>query len=312
MLIDEVDVTFEGGHGGAGKVAFNPGRFGGPSGGNGGKGGNLILTVTSDIGALNQFSQKTHFVAENGEGGGSNKKTGKNGEDLKISLPIGTTVINKQTEESFELIDLNQEVLICKGGLGGRGNYEFKSPTNTTPMNAQPGLRGATKHLKLLLKLIADCGLIGLPNAGKSSLLNELTKANVKVGSYPFTTLEPGLGVLHGKVIADIPGLIEGASEGKGLGIKFLKHIEKVRLLLHCIAADTISPEKDYQTVRTELGSYNPALLAKEEIILLTKSDLIPKGDLKKKIAEFKKTKKKVYPISIYDWDSIEKLKQIL
>jgi GTPase len=309
MLIDEVDIILRGGHGGAGKVSFGRGKYSGPDGGNGGKGGSIYLKVTSDLTALNQFSKETVLTGENGTAGGSNQKFGKDGKDLILTLPLGTELIDKKNGDVFKLEELDQEVLICKGGLGGKGNTEFKSPSNTTPMYAQKGLNGQERELKVHLKLIADFGLIGLPNAGKSSLLNELTNANAKVGDYNFTTLEPNLGVLEGRVIADIPGLIEGASSGKGLGIRFLKHIEKVGLLLHCISAISEDPVKDYQIIRKELGDYNLELLEKEEIILLTKSDLAEPKELEKKKKELKKFKKDILTVSVHDWDSLTALK---
>lgn len=320
MLIDEVQVLLKGGHGGPGRVSFNPGRRKGPNGGNGGKGGDIYITVTSDLSALNQFSKTKTIEAPNGEMGGIYQKSGKDATDLEIKMPIGTEILDLKTEEKIELNDLNQRILICKGGLGGRGNFEFKSSKNTTPMYAQKGLTGDARELKLILKFLADFGLIGLPNAGKSSLLNELTRANAVVADYPFTTLEANLGVFNPsaglgskpRVIADIPGLIEGASEGKGLGIKFLKHIEKVGLLLHCIAADSEDVLKDYKAVLNELKSYNPEIIKKKEIILLTKSDLVDKKELEKKIKSLNKFKKEILPISIHDWDSLEKLKLLL
>lgn len=319
MLLDEVNIILRGGHGGAGKVSFGPSERSGPDGGNGGKGGDLYLKVTSDLFALNQFSKATTLKAGDGESGGKNLKFGKNGEDLELYLPLGTTLLDQNSGEEFELSDLNQKILIAEGGLGGRGNADFKSPRNTTPKFAQKGLPGKIRNLKVILKLIADFGLIGLPNAGKSSLLNELTSAQAKVANYPFTTLEPNLGVLKSKVLADIPGLIEGASEGKGLGIKFLKHIEKVKLLLHCIDSTSLDVVRDYEIVRNELKNFNPELLDKEEIILLTKSDLIDpdligveKNDLEKKIKELKKLKKELLVVSIHDYDSLENLKKLL
>lgn len=312
MLIDEVEITVKGGHGGPGRVSFGPAKYSGPDGGNGGRGGDVYLKVTSDLFALNQFTKKKFLKAEDGEGGGKNKRSGKDGKDLDLTLPIGTFLEDKNSGEVFELNDLNQGILIARGGLGGKGNFELKSPRVTTPKSAQVGLPGQERQLKVLLKLIADFGLIGLPNAGKSSLLNELTAANVKTAAYPFTTLEPNLGVLNGKVIADIPGLIEGASKGKGLGIKFLKHIEKVKLLLHCISAESEDVLKDYQIVRNELGTFNPELLEKEEIILLTKSDLAEKTGLEKRVKALRKFKREILPVSIYDFDNLEKLKERL
>lgn len=312
MLVDEAEVTLKGGHGGPGRVSFNPGRFGGPSGGNGGKGGDVYVTVTSDLTALNQFTHQIEFEAESGKPGDSNKKSGSNGRDLEIQMPIGTTLIDQRDGEIIDLDSLHEKVLISKGGLGGRGNWVFRSPTNTTPKYAQPGLRGQERNFKVILKLIADFGLIGLPNAGKSSLLNELTAANAKIGAYPFTTVEPNLGAMEGKIIADIPGLIEGASSGKGLGIQFLKHIEKVGVLLHCISSDSSNLKQDYLTVRAEMKKFNPELLEKTEIIILTKSDLLDEKGLKKKMAELKFTKRKIYPVSIHNWESLEGLKSQL
>ena len=319
MLIDEVEITLRGGHGGPGRISFNPGKRSGPNGGNGGKGGGIYLIVTSDLRALNQFSKSKLKEAENGEMGGKFQQSGKDGKDLEIIMPLGSELTDLQTGEVFILDDLNMKILICKGGLGGRGNFAFKSSKNTTPMYAQKGLAGTERNLKVELKFIADFGLIGLPNAGKSSLLNELTSANVKTADYPFTTLEANLGMYNGKVIADVPGLIEGASAGKGLGIKFLKHIEKVKLLIHLVPADSEDVEKDYQVVISEMEKYNPEIVKKPEIILLTKSDLVDKDTLGKKLQLLKKLKKpacrqagQVVPVSIHDWDSLQRLEILL
>jgi GTPase len=312
MLIDEVEITLKAGHGGAGKVSFYPKLKAGPDGGSGGKGGDVYLKVTSDLTALNQFSKTKVLTAENGHQGESFVKTGHDGNDLEITMPIGTELTETETGKVIDLNDLNQRLLICQGGKGGRGNYELRSSRNTTPMTAQRGLPGESKHFKVVLKLIADFGLIGLPNAGKSSLLNELTSANVKVANYPFTTLEPNLGVYGRKILADIPGLIEGASAGRGLGIKFLKHIEKVGLLLHCISAESSDVILDYQTVISEMKKFNPEIAVKPEIILLTKSDLVSKDEIKDKVKVLKKFKRQVLAVSIHDWDSLEELKKVL
>jgi len=302
MLLDKVDVTFSAGNGGNGKVSFKKiGR--GPDGGNGGKGGDLYITAVSDLTVLYQFSQKDMLAAENGIPGGDNIKSGRKGEDLTISLPVGTSLIDRENGRIVaELTEVGQTVKLLKGGDGGHGNWEFRSARNTTPMKAQKGFPGEALNLTLDLKLIADFGLIGLPNSGKSSLLNELTNSNARVGNYAFTTLSPNLGVVNGKVIADIPGLIEGASDGKGLGIKFLKHIEKVKVLIHCIDAQSTDYEKDYKVVRNELKKYNPEMLKKKEIILLTKSDLV----------ENKVSFKDAKLISIHDLESINSLKKLL
>lgn len=305
MLIDEVEITVIAGKGGPGKVSFRTKKGAGPDGGDGGKGGDVFATITSDIYALNRFVSQNILKASDGKPGGANNKSGADGKDLILELSIGT-VISYDDGTEIELNEPNQQILLAKGGLGGRGNSFFKSSLNTTPRYAQPGLKGEEKNLKLRLKLIADFGLIGLPNAGKSSLLNELTNANAKIGDYPFTTLEPNLGVVKGKVLADIPGLIEGASKGRGLGHKFLKHIEKVSLLLHCISSQSEDPLYDYKIVHQELEKYNPGLVEKEEIILLTKSDLVDKPKLAKHVKRLKRLKKKIIPISIYDWESLQ------
>lgn len=308
MLVDEAKIIVQGGKGGPGRVSFYARTRGGPNGGDGGKGGDVYVEVTSDLYALQRFLSHPKCVADNGEQGGFNLKSGASGKDLILKMPIGTSLIDQNGIE-IELNELSKKVLLAKGGLGGKGNSFFKSPSNTTPRYAQPGLRGEEKQLMLKLKLIADSGLIGLPNAGKSSLLNELTNAEAKIGDYPFTTLEPNLGMLSGKVIADIPGLIEGAAEGKGLGHKFLKHIEKVHLLLHCISSQSDNPLKDYMIVHAELEKFNPKLLEKQEIILLTKSDLVEKAQLEKNIRSLGKTKKKILTVSIHNWDSLQALK---
>lgn len=283
MFVDEVEVIFQAGNGHPGKASFYPGWKSGPDGGDGGSGGNIYITVTSDLTLLTQFMGVKKRYAENGQRGGSYRKSGRNGDDITIILPFGSILTDKDTGEVIELSDLQQKILICKGGKGGRGTYALRSPGNTTPLHGEPGQPGQRRNLKIVLKLIADYGLIGLPNAGKSSLLNALTSANVKVANYPFTTLEPNLGTMGGKVLADIPGLIEGASTGKGLGIKFLKHIEKVNLLLHCISAESDNLESDYNIVREELRKFNPKLTEKKEIILLTKSDIVSANVLEKK-----------------------------
>lgn len=312
MFFDEAAITFIAGHGGPGKASFFPGGKSGPDGGDGGKGGDVYIYVTSDLTALNQFSGKKFMQAQDGEPGQKFQKSGKAGHDITITLPVGSTLIDKNTNQVlFELDKVGETLLICKGGKGGKGNYALRSSRNTTPRFTQRGLSGEVINLKIILKLIADYGFIGLPNAGKSSLLNELTNAHVKVASYPFTTLEPNLGVMSGKIMADIPGLIEGACEGKGLGIKFLKHIEKVKLLLHCLDSQSDNIDKDYKVVRGELGKFNQILLKKPAIILLTKSDLVKKEEIKKKQKILQKHGK-VMLVSIHDWDSLEKLKKVL
>jgi GTPase len=319
MLIDEVEITLKAGNGGPGRVSFGKMLKSGPDGGDGGRGGDLYVKAVSDLYALNQFSSVKLKAAQNGEIGGQNQKDGKRGNDLTIELPVGTTLIDQETGEQIDLTEVGQTILVAKGGIGGLGNYDLRSSRNTTPMKAQGGRPGDTRNFKAILKLIADFGLIGLPNAGKSSLLNELTNARAETADYAFTTLEPNLGVLqenkydeNKKILADIPGLIEGASKGKGLGIKFLKHIEKVALLLHCIAADSQDILQDYKTIREELKEFGHGLDQKPEVILLTKTDLVEKDQLKDQMQKLKKLKKKVYAVSIHDFESLESLKKIL
>lgn len=312
MLLDIAEVAFKAGNGGNGKSSFRK-NMKGPDGGNGGRGGDLIVLAKSDLKLLNQFSRETFFSAENGAPGGTNGRTGKNGENLEISLPVGTSIIDKKSgDELFDLKLPYERILIAKGGSGGLGNWEFRSSENRTPKHAEPGEKGEIKELILSLKLIADFGLIGLPNAGKSSLLNELTGSHAKTANYAFTTLSPSLGVFNGKVIADIPGLIEGASHGKGLGIGFLKHVEKVKVLIHCLSCESENVIKDYETVRTELAKFNPILLDKKEIVLLTKSDLVNEKYIKAVIKKLSEKSSQIIQVSINDWSSIENLKKLL
>lgn len=321
MLIDEAEVILSGGHGGPGKVSFGKMMGSGPDGGNGGDGGDVYVEATSDITLLNQFSAENEFAAQMGEAGGQNKRSGKRGNDLTILLPVGTSLVELETKrandlvtsgEVIDLTEVGQVALVARGGRGGKGNWEFRSPRRTTPKFAQPGLDGERRRFQVNLKLIAQYGLIGLPNAGKSSLLNEMTNAKAKIGNYAFTTLSPNLGNLNGRIVADIPGLIEGAHEGRGLGIKFLKHIEKVEVLLHCISAESSDMKHDYEIVRKELIEYKPELAKKKEILLLTKSDTLTPAELKKKVSEAKKLNKNVLVVSIFDYDSIEELKKSL
>lgn len=250
--------------------------------------------------------------AESGENGKFQLHDGHAGADLTLLVPVGTVAHNLDTGKIIEIVQIGQKELIAKGGRGGRGNYHFRSATNTTPMESENGKPGETFQMRLELKMIADVGFIGLPNVGKSSLLNELTNASVKVANYPFTTLEPNLGVYFDLVLADIPGIIEGASEGRGLGIKFLKHIERTKVFFHLVSCASENPMADYKTVRAELELYNPALLEKPEYIFLSKSDEVTSEVVKKITAEFKKAKKMVTPISIMDDESLAEVKKKL
>jgi GTPase len=317
MFVDEAEIELTAGHGGPGKVSFYKVRQKGPDGGNGGKGGDIYFAASDSVTTLGYFLNHKKIFAQNGEAGMSNKKYGKNAQDTVLSVPLQTEIADLETGEKFFLEKPGETILICQGGLGGRGNFEFRSSRNTTPEYAQPGLEGQKRRISLHIKLIADVGLIGLPNSGKSSLLNELTSANVKVGNYAFTTLEPNLGVLQvshkkRKIIADIPGIIEGASTGKGLGLKFLKHIEKVKILLHCIPCDSEDPLSDYHTVSKELADFNPSLKRKKEVIVLTKSDLASEEGIDALKTELGKLGKDIVAVSVYNLESIDNLKGLL
>jgi len=310
MLVDEVEITIKAGNGGNGKVGFRRSKFvprGGPSGGDGGRGGDIYVEGVSDIGALYRFRYQKHFAAENGDGGDLRKKSGKDADDLTLKVPVGSIIYARNgKEETFEIIKEGQIICLAKGGKGGRGNWRYRTSTNQTPMYAQTGFPGEEKHLKIELRLIADVGLIGLPNAGKTSFLNELTNASAKVANYPFTTLEPNLGVMGNLILADIPGLVEGAAEGKGLGHKFLRHIQRTKVLAHCISADSLDLKKDYEIVHSELKKFNEELLDKKEILVLTKTDLINQTEKKEKLAILKKINKNSLAVSIHDLESLK------
>jgi len=313
MLIDDVTIQVMAGNGGDGKVAFNKNMKSlGPVGGSGGHGGSVYLEGISDIGALAQFRNKKDWAAKDGGRGQGQFIDGPRGNELVLRVPVGTVVHNLNTGNVHEIVKANERIQVAQGGKGGRGNFHFRGPTNTSPKEFEPGTAGEHFSLRLELKLIADVGLIGLPNVGKSSLLNELTNAKSKVANYQFTTLEPNLGAYFGLILADIPGLIEGASTGKGLGIKFLRHIERTRVLLHCIAADSPHPYQDYQTIRKELGEYNKKLLDKSEYILITKTDLISPDQLKETVTSLKSLNRQILPVSIHDLDSLKALEKIL
>jgi GTP-binding protein len=292
-LIDEVVIRIQGGSGGNGCISFRRETFvpfGGPNGGDGGKGGDVYLKATRDKTSLLDFKYQPRYLAERGEHGLGKDMFGRGGEDLIVAVPMGTLVFDNQTGELLaDLTEHEQTILVAKGGRGGRGHFSFKSSTNRAPRNATPGELGESKELKLELKLLADVGLIGLPNAGKSSFLTAVSRARPKVADYPFTTLEPALGVVehkgHAFVIADLPGLIERASEGAGLGHRFLRHVARNRVLLHLVDI-TQSPEsiqKSIETIRNELGAYDPELLEREQRLVFTKIDLLPAEDLAEK-----------------------------
>jgi GTPase len=313
MLIDNVKLIIKAGDGGNGAATFLRNGLtakGGPDGGNGGNGGNVYFQGSSNLNDLKQFRFKKKVAAENGTPGKNQKLYGKNADDLIIYVPLGTHITDLQSGRVYEIRNTERPVLFAKGGKGGRGNVEFKTATNQAPNYAEPGTPGEEKEVHLELKLIADIGLIGLPNAGKSSLLATLTRANPKIGNYPFTTLEPNIGMLDEYTIADIPGLIEGASQGKGLGISFLKHIEKTKILLHCIDATDPDPLRTYTIVRNEFAQHNGELLEKPEVVLLTKTDLADPELVEKNKKLFTEKGLEVITCSIYDDDSLNTLKK--
>lgn len=322
-FIDEMTVHVRAGRGGNGVVRWLHEKFkefGGPSGGDGGRGAHVYVRAVRDTTLLARYKNVKEFNAPNGEAGGNNSKHGANGEDMYIDLPVGSVITNNFTKEVYRLDKEGQQIMILKGGNGGLGNERFKSSTNQTPEQWTPGKNGDEGEFYIEVELIADAGLIGLPNAGKTSLLNALTKAHAKVGAYQFTTLEPNLGALYNYVLADIPGLIEGASEGRGLGHKFLRHIKRTKMLFHCISLEHETVEEIqavYKTIRKELEDYHPDMVGKKEVILLTKTDVCMPTELAKKVDDAKKKIKEwkdkdVLTVSVYDIDSLKNLSDFL
>lgn len=304
MLIDNVTLTISAGKGGDGVVRWRREKgipFGGPAGGDGGKGGDVYFHVIRDVTALAVYSHKKEWVGDSGEAGQKRGMHGANAKDLYLTIPVGSIVYNREYDKHYEFTE-EGDFLVLRGGRGGLGNQNFKSSTNQAPTQFTKGELGEFGTFEIELRLIADAGLIGLPNAGKSSLLNALTRAGAKVGDYAFTTLEPNLGAYFGYVLADIPGLIEGASEGKGLGHKFLRHITRTKMLVHLVSAENDDIEKVYTTIRKELGSYDKTLLDKKEIVILSKTDTIPQEEVDKKIKALQKVSGKTpFALSLFD-----------
>lgn len=283
-FIDYVKINLKSGNGGRGFTHFRREKFvdkGGPDGGDGGRGGHIILRGNKQLWTLIHLKYQKHIKADHGESGGKSRSTGKQGKDIYIDVPLGTIAKNPETNEKLaEIIDDGQEVILLPGGMGGLGNYHFKTSTNQAPEYSQPGISGQEAWVILELKLLADIGLVGFPNAGKSTLLSTISAARPEIGDYPFTTLVPNLGVVQyhdfkSFVVADIPGIIEGASEGKGLGLRFLRHIERNSNLLFLIDSSGEKPLNEYKTLVNELEKFNPELLDKGRIIAFSKMDLI-------------------------------------
>ncbi len=311
-LIDELKIQVQSGRGGDGVVRWRQEKFidkGGPNGGDGGYGGDVYVRAVRDVEILAKYKHKREFIAGDGAPGEGNNKHGKKGEDLTIDLPVGSLVTNETTGMQIELLKEGETQMILRGGQGGLGNEHFKSSTNVAPEKATKGKAGDSAQFSIVLSLFADIGLVGLPNAGKSSLLNGVTNAKSKIGSYQFTTLEPHLGDLYGYIIADIPGLIEGASEGRGLGTKFLKHITRTKIIAHLVSFENPDMMDAYLGIRKELEQYGKGLGEKDEVIILTKTDLVDEKTIAKAVKEFeKKTKKIVLTLSLYDDTSIKSL----
>ncbi|PIR84931.1 GTPase ObgE [Candidatus Kaiserbacteria bacterium CG10_big_fil_rev_8_21_14_0_10_47_16] len=298
MFVDELTIDAKAGKGGDGVVRWLRLRHmpkGGPAGGNGGNGGSVYIRAVRDLNKLSKYTGDKLFAAESGGPGGGRSKFGKNGEDLYIDLPIGSKVTDVSRKRVYTLEHEGETHRILIGGNGGLGNEYFKSSVNRSPEESTKGKRGEDGTFHIELSLVLDAGFIGFPNAGKSTLLNAFTNATSAIGAYPFTTLEPHLGDLYGFILADIPGLIEGASEGKGLGHKFLRHVQKTKMLLHLISLENEDIHGAYQTIRNELGTFDSGLTEKEEWIILTKADLTDQDGVAKAVSALSGTGKRVF-----------------
>lgn len=314
-FVDEITLHMKAGRGGDGVVRWRQEKGiekGGPSGGNGGKGGDVYAVAVRDIGILAAYRNAKDFEAGNGASGSKATRQGREGVDVEVKLPVGSRITNLETGHKIELLKEGEKVLLLKGGRGGLGNEHFKSSTNVRPRESTEGEPGEEADFQVELLLLVDIGLVGFPNAGKSSMLNALTASRSKVGDFPFTTLEPSLGMLYGLILADIPGLIEGAAEGRGLGHKFLRHIERTKALVHCISAENEDVLKAYEIVRKELALYNKAITEKPEIVVLTKTDLLPAGEREEKLAALQTVAKEVYAFSIIDDELIKTFAEAL
>ncbi len=322
MFIDEAKITAKAGDGGNGCMSFRREKCipkGGPDGGDGGKGGDVYFFADTNLDTLTDFTGKHNWKAQSGKAGQGSNMSGANGEDLIIRVPPGTLIYDEELE--LPLKDMNkpgEKVIICQGGRGGRGNKSFATSTSQAPRTTTPGQEGQFRKLRLELKLIADVGLVGMPNAGKSTLLSRCSDAHPKIADYPFTTLEPVLGIAKLSddrrfVLADIPGLIEGAHKGVGLGFEFLRHIERTRIIVHILdimPPDGSDPAANYKKIRKELEKYSKELAGKEEVIVANKIDLDPEGKIAQKLK--KKLKKEIYPISAVAGTGIKNLTELL
>lgn len=322
MFVDEAQIWVKAGDGGGGCVSFRREKCipkGGPDGGDGGKGGHVYFEAVADLDTLLDFTHKHHWRAQNGRPGSGSNRHGADGRDLIVKVPPGTLIYD--TDLDLLLKDLDKvglKVRVCRGGRGGKGNRAFASPTNQTPRYAEPGKKGQERNLKLELKLIADVGLVGMPNAGKSTLISRCSAARPKIADYPFTTLEPVLGIVELSdyrrfVMADLPGLIEGAHKGAGLGCEFLRHIERTRIIVHILdimPVDGSDPADNYWAIREELEQYSKALVEKEEVIVANKIDLDPDGEIVEGLRA--KLNQTIHPISAATGQGIKELSELL
>ena len=320
-FLDQAKINLKAGNGGSGSASFRREKyveFGGPDGGDGGDGGSILFEAERNLNTLIDYRYSQHFKAENGKAGSKKNKTGANGKDLILKVPIGTQIYEEDNNTIiYDFKKDKEKYLVASGGKGGLGNVRFKSSTNRAPRKKTNGKNGEEFWIWLQLKIIADVGIIGLPNAGKSSLLASLTRAKPKIANYPFTTINPNLGVTYYNnkevTLADIPGLVEGAHKGIGLGDKFLRHIERCKILLHLIDVSENNLAENYLKIRSELKSYDPSISKKKEIIYLNKSDLVGKKNLKEKLLLFSsKIKKKYKIISVFKKDDIQTIKRVL
>ena len=320
-FLDQAKINLKAGNGGSGSASFRREKyveFGGPDGGDGGDGGSILFEAERNLNTLIDYRYSQHFKAENGKPGSKKNKTGANGKDLVLKVPIGTQIYEEDNNTIiYDFKKNNEKYLVASGGKGGLGNVRFKSSTNRAPRKKTDGKKGEEFWIWLQLKIIADVGIIGLPNAGKSSLLASLTRAKPKIANYPFTTINPNLGVTYYNnkevTLADIPGLVEGAHKGIGLGDKFLRHIERCKILLHLIDLTENNLAENYKKIRSELKSYDLSLSKKMEIIYFNKSDLVEKKILKQKLDVFSKKIKKNYKIiSVFKKDDIQTIKKVL